>query len=225
MTRKPRKTAIVLLAAAALMPAAGAQAQWYSSVPRQQPAPLYPYAVQSNQPYAVQVAPNTYVIQRPAAAPTEPPRARKHRAGKPAPVKQAAAKKHRHSKVDPKLVEELRDRLKVKTATATPTATINTKRVVVKPPIVKETKRYVDDPPRVVERYQVVDDRVEHLHNKRASNEPHDGGAVVIKRKGAGLGGGEKRVIDADAEITILGPDRMSIRLFRKGSKANASAD
>ena len=34
-----------------------------------------------------------------------------------------------------------------------------------------------------------------------------------------------KRVINAEAEITILGPDRMSIRLFRKGSKANARAD
>jgi hypothetical protein len=27
---------------------------------------------------------------------------------------------------------------------------------------------------------------------------------------------GEQRVIDADAQVTILGPDRMNIRLFRK---------
>jgi hypothetical protein len=34
-------------------------------------------------------------------------------------------------------------------------------------------------------------------------------------------------VINAEAEITIHGPDRMSIRLFRKGdgSKAKASAE
>jgi hypothetical protein len=34
------------------------------------------------------------------------------------------------------------------------------------------------------------------------------------------------RVIRAEAEVTILGPDRMSIRLFRKhdGSDANAKA-
>jgi hypothetical protein len=40
-------------------------------------------------------------------------------------------------------------------------------------------------------------------------------------------GGDEIRVIGAEAEITILGPDRMNIRLFRKGGgrKANASAD
>jgi hypothetical protein len=37
----------------------------------------------------------------------------------------------------------------------------------------------------------------------------------------------KQRVIHADAEVTILGPDRMNIRLFRKGQgpKANARAD
>jgi hypothetical protein len=30
-------------------------------------------------------------------------------------------------------------------------------------------------------------------------------------------GRGQSRVIDADAQVTILGPDRMNIRLFRKG--------
>ena len=81
MNRNSRHAAIVVLAAAGLLPAAGAQAQWYSSVPRQQPPPLYPYAVPSSQPYAVEVAPNTYVIQRPAAAPPQrQPHVRKSRA-------------------------------------------------------------------------------------------------------------------------------------------------
>jgi hypothetical protein len=38
---------------------------------------------------------------------------------------------------------------------------------------------------------------------------------------------GERRVIRAEAEVTILGPDRMSIRLFRKQNgraKAEAAA-
>ena len=35
---------------------------------------------------------------------------------------------------------------------------------------------------------------------------------------------GKPRVIRADAEVTILGPDRMSIRLFRKGQGSNASS-
>jgi hypothetical protein len=36
------------------------------------------------------------------------------------------------------------------------------------------------------------------------------------------------RIIRAEAEVTILGPDRMSIRLFRKGGRgadAKASAE
>ena len=74
---------------------------------------------------------------------------------------------------------------------------INTRKVVYDSPVVVETRRVVDDPPRVSERHHKVRD------------------------------GGKKRVIKADAEITILGDDRMNIRLFRKGqrSKANAQAE
>jgi hypothetical protein len=35
---------------------------------------------------------------------------------------------------------------------------------------------------------------------------------------------GSKRVIAADAEVTIFGPDRISIRLFRKGQGPRATA-
>jgi uncharacterized low-complexity protein len=48
--------------------------------------------------------------------------------------------------------------------------------------------------------------------------------ATDIAREGAN----EDRVIHAEAEVTILGPDRMSIRLFRKPSgkpKPHAEAD
>jgi len=43
----------------------------------------------------------------------------------------------------------------------------------------------------------------------------------------AGRDDGKKRVIQADAEVTILGPDSMNIRLLRKGrgGKANARAE
>jgi hypothetical protein len=43
----------------------------------------------------------------------------------------------------------------------------------------------------------------------------------------AGRDDGKKRVIQADAEVTIHGPDSMNIRLLRKenGSKANAGAE
>lgn len=196
--------------AAGLVPAGAAQAQWYSSVPRQ-PAPLYPYAVPTDRPYAVEVAPGTYVIQRPAAA-------------RPAPVTRQRpsddtppASERRRTKADPALIEELRQRSKGNV--------VNTTKIVRKKPIVIETKRYVDDPPRVIERYHVADDKPAKAQpkNKRAAVE--DGVAATPKRKNAGKNhGSEKRVIEADAEITILGPDRMSIRLFRKGGKARASA-
>jgi len=42
------------------------------------------------------------------------------------------------------------------------------------------------------------------------------GGAPAVVGSDA-TGRGEPRVIDADAQVTILGPDRMNIRLFRKG--------
>ena len=35
---------------------------------------------------------------------------------------------------------------------------------------------------------------------------------------------GDNRTIHAEAVVTILGPDRMTIRLFRKGSAAKAEA-
>ena len=49
---------------------------------------------------------------------------------------------------------------------------------------------------------------------------------VSSRRKPAAIAAADskKRVIKADAEITILGPDRMSIRLFRKGQGPKAGA-
>ena len=44
-----------------------------------------------------------------------------------------------------------------------------------------------------------------------------DGQEVVGRSRGRTRGSGAQRVIDADAQVTILGPDRMNIRLFRKG--------
>ncbi len=88
------------------------------------------------------------------------------------------------------------------------------------PPVVVETKRYVDDPPRVIERRHVVEDAPVRSRRKQAVAEERDTG------KRASRDDSKQRVIEADAEVTILGPDRMSIRLFRKGHgpKANARA-
>jgi len=86
---------------------------------------------------------------------------------------------------------------------------INTAKIVRDPPVVVETKRVVDDPPRVIVRRHIVEDAPARSRRAQPAADDNDT---------------KKRVIQADAEVTILGPDRMSIRLFRKGHNAKASA-
>ena len=58
--------------------------------------------------------------------------------------------------------------------------------------------------------------RVERRHRRHVESRD-----VVVH---GDLGGG--RIVHAQAEVTILGPDRMTIRLYRKGgSKSDAFAD
>ena len=195
-----RKLAAFVLAAAAVA-GSEARAQYYSSV-QQSPPPLYPYATapRAAQPYAVEVAPGTYVIQRPSETETA---VHRHRAQRPAP-----AAKPLRTRNDPRLIEELRQRA------ASKTPTVSTTKIVRHKPKVVETTRYVDDPPRVVERYTVVDDA--DGEKKVVAEAP-----AADKRKS---GKNERRVIQADAEITILGPDRMTIQLFRKGERGKPGA-
>lgn len=210
----------MLALVAATLGAGTAEAQWYSSV-RSAPPPLYPYAPQgrtASQPYAIEVAPGAYVIHRPGEAGA--PSRRAHRAA-PAPqtktsqARSSQAKPNR-TKNDPALIEELRQR-----ASGNKTV-INTTKVVYKKPKVVETKRYVDLPPRVVERYTVVDDssgdkKVE-IEAPAAEAQGKKGKPAKDKAKGG------HRVIQADAEITILGPDRMTIQLYRKGELGKPGA-
>jgi hypothetical protein len=205
MAKQSRKLAIFSTLAAIMLPVTAAHAQYYGATTQ---PPLYPYAAQSDQSYAVEVAPNTYMIQR--SAPTRAyPYVRSHNGGRGILNQVVAPNAGRfdrpHKPVDHALVDELRQRHQTKGPV------VNTTRIVRDPPIVRETRRVVDDPPRIIERRQIVDD---------------DAGTVEIE-KPAGRDDTKKRVIQADAEVTILGPDRMSIRLFRKGQgpKANAKAE
>ncbi len=194
-------TIAALVLATAVLAGVPAQAQYYSSVPQSQP--LDPYARQQRaaQPYAIEVAPGTYVIQRLGEA--QPP-LRRERAHRP-----AQAAKALRSRNDPRLIEELRQRAAGKVPA------INATKIVRHKPKVVETTRYVDDPPRVVERYTVVDDA---SGDKKVVAE-----AQALDKAKTG-GKSEKRVIQADAEITILGPDRMTIQLYRKGERGKPSA-
>jgi hypothetical protein len=110
------------------------------------------------------------------------------------------------SKVDRALVEELRQGARGKRTV------INKKIIVRERPIIIEKQRVVDDPPIVIQRH-VTEDQVRYSRrNTRAEK----------LKTGA-------RVIRAEAEVTILGPDSMSIRVFRKrgasDANANAAAD
>ncbi len=213
MTRHSRPLALLAIIAAGMLPVA-AQAQSYG-----QPAPLYPYAVQQDQPYAVQVAPNTYVIKRPAQT-RDYPYVRcvncSNRASHAAAAPASGRFDRPHKPVDHALVEELRKRSqkKIKEKENEQETDVDTTKVVRDPPVVVEHKRYVDDPPRVIERKIIVDEPA-RAKCKRGIVENCEAGSRAS-------GDGKKRVIEADAEVTILGPDRMSIRLFRKGQGPSA---
>jgi hypothetical protein len=216
---------VLFAAAAVLLPATTARAQVYGA---SQPTPLYPYAMQNSaqgaQPYAVEVSPGTYVIQRSAPARAYP-HVRSQRSGRgilTQPVAPAASKFDRpHKPVDHALVEELRQRQQSKEAVTTTT------QIVRDPPVVRETRRIVDDPPRVITRKHIVEDQPDGSQTltveESASEQPRQSAPAQRPSRDDN----KKRVIQADAEVTILGPDRMMIRLFRKGQgpKANARAD
>ena len=135
MIDRPRKLVLLAVLAAGMLPAAAAQAHCCRSS-YAEPAPLYPYAVPEEQPYAVELAPNIYAI---------PYRLRAY------PYVHCLDGCGRRA------------------------------------PVVIETERGIDDT------------------GTRGEN-------------------GKQRVIRAEAEVTILGPDRMNIRLFRKGQRSSVKA-
>jgi hypothetical protein len=214
MNRSSVAFAAVAVAAASVFTMPLAQAQSYGAAYGGQP-PLYPYAVQPDQPYAIEVAPNTYVIRRPAES-------------RVYPYVRRANGIHHHASDRPRIrndratIEELRERHVAKSAAKRDV--VETKKVVQEKPVVIETQRVVDDPPRVIERRHYVEDA------PAAPAAVRQKPAVAEARVTGNIGkrGDDKlRVIHAEAEVTILGPDRMSIRLFRKraGGDAKASAD
>src|SRR5450631_2694635 len=84
MASQLRKLAVLAAVAAVMLPVTPVRAQYYGA--STQP-PLYPYAVQdsygvqADQPYAVEVAPNTYEIRRAAPARAYP-YVRSHNSGR-----------------------------------------------------------------------------------------------------------------------------------------------
>jgi hypothetical protein len=211
-----RNLAIAAAIGAAIVAALPAHAQWYSSYPPgSAPAHLY----SAPRPYAIEVAPNTYVIQRPALPRRSPhvrrvaPVERKQVERKPV-EREAVAEKPRR-RADPALIEELRKRHGIKGKVKH--EVINTTKIVREKPIVIERRRIVTHP-RVIDRVTVIEDPPSSGARRRGLL-VKETGSVAPER----FDGKNERVIEADAEVTILGPDRMTIRLFRKGSNARAN--
>jgi len=212
MTGKIRIAIALAAAAAAGIMAGHAQAQTYGAAYSQLP-PLYPYA--AAQPYAVEVSPGVYMIHRPATDGATGGRPRHERNA----LKDTSGSDRPRKPADRALIEELRQRGQAKEQVKE--STINTRRIVREAPVVRETTRVVDDPPRVIERRHIVEDLPPVPSKRRAQAAA---AAEVATDAPANAGDAKRRVIRAEAEVTILGPDRMSIRLFRKNSAGNANA-
>jgi hypothetical protein len=185
------------LIAATIMAAAfggSAHAQYYV-----QPAPLYPYVVQQGQ----------YVYPQPQYAPRSYPYAQSPSVRSVARDRRAPRASEPAHKTDPVMVEELRHR-RHKTKDI---VEIDKKRIVREKPVVRRHIRVVDDPPVVVQRE--ISEQGQVLSEQRIPAAQ----AQVLPPPPAG-----GRVIHAEAEVTILGPDRMNIRLYRKNDGRDAQA-
>jgi hypothetical protein len=195
-TKRFAAALVALVPFATLGLAGSVQAQTYY-----QPAPLYPYAAQPQVIYAT-----------PQAAPQPYPYVRSTPAAKP--------KLRAESKIDPALIEELRKRrhdIKQETKAETkpsrrPEPPLRHKHIdktiiVRDKPVVRNHYRVIDDPPVIVQR---------EIDESQLAPAP----APQLRAQQANGG----RVIHAEAEVTILGPDRMSIRLYRKGDGRDANA-
>ena len=207
MNRRSRHFIALAMIAAGLIPATAAQAQYDGTSYGRQPPPLYPYERQATQPNAARTAPNSGAIRRPARTHHYSYVGCTHDCGS-APRIDRPRKRN-----DAALIEELRRRHSVKRKV------VHTRRIVRDPPVAIETRRVVDDPPRIVERRHYVEDAPAPAPAPARRKQ-----AVVEVRDTAKRGSRDdtkKRVIEADAEVTILGPDRMSIRLFRKRSRGS----
>ena len=162
-----------------------------------QPEPLYPYA----QP---QYAPPGYPYVRTVPPQVAPPRVSKT---DPALIKELRKARHKKKK---EIVAIAKKEIKggdKKIKVGDKDIKIDKKIVVREKPVVRKHYRVIDDPPIVVQR------EIDESQLRSAPRPRLEKPAVA-------------RVIHAEAEVTILGPDRMSIRLYRKsdGRDANAKA-
>ena len=265
-----RNLAIVAAAGLGFVPVT-ARAQWYSSYP-----PAAAAYADGAQPYAVEVAPGTYVIHRQRAPhrhaargradhvvreKVHPRRTRNDPAMIDALRKQAHTKRH----VEKKIVRGKTTIVREKPVVVVHKRVVNDQRVILRRHVVTDLpqgrglfqpppQQIVQDLPPVVipprrtasidlppawhhEPSHIERHRSRHAEREAAPSQKHKAARRADRHAAerqtarhatvvAAGGSGGKRTIRAEAVVTIQGPDRMTIRLFRKGdAEAAARAD
>lgn len=224
MTRHTIKLTMLAILAAGLLPAAVAQAQ-SSSAAYAPPAPLEAYAMQPKQQQPKQVNPKPHMGPLPSHMHNYPPQA--HMRHYPS-MRHTGISMHMrsrydrmHGRIERRFVEEFRrHRRRHGSYVVDNTGIGNTEYVrgnteyVREQPVVIEHERYVDEAPRVVEQPVVTEETPVRAWCNRGLFVQCNGGYRSVGQYGGEYG---ERVINADAQITIVGPNRMSIELYRKG--------
>jgi hypothetical protein len=230
--------------AAAALSATAAPAQVY------QPQPYYSSAVPGGQSYAAQIGPDGYAIQgngegrnypyvrclncgeyAPRRQPTRRFVTRPPAAALPKPAKVETTASRIAAKAAAKFEAKAKAKADTKAeAKADVTADTKTNPIIIRDkPVVRVTKRYVDDPPRVIDREVNADEPQAAPAQRGLLNDRRtavrSAPVALAPRAPLARDDAKNRTIEADAEVTIIGPDRMSIRLFRKGQRPSAAQD
>jgi hypothetical protein len=223
MNRHTSKLAVLAVLAAGLLPAAAAQAQSYNA------APLEAYAMQPKQPQPKQMTPKPHMGPAPSHMHNYHPQAHMHhypsmrRTGMSMHMRPRCDRMH--GRFERRVVEEFRGHRRRHASYVDNTGIGNSEYVrgnteyVRDEPTVIEHERYVDEPPRVIEQQVITEEAPVRARCNRGLFVRCDGGYRGIGQYGGEYSGeyGGQRVINADAQITIIGPDRMSIELHRRG--------
>jgi len=222
MTRHSNRLALFAVLAAGLLPVA-AQAQ--SNIRAySQSAPLEAYVMQPKQ-QSKPMMPKPHMGPPSSHMHNYPPQAHMrhypHMRHTGIPMHMRSRYDRMHGRIDRRLVEEFRGHRRRHGSYVDNTEIGNTDYVrgnteyVREQPMVIEHERYVDEPPRVVEQQVITEEAPVRAGCNRGLFVQCNGGHRFIGQYGGEYGG--QRVIDADAQITVIGPDRMTIELHRKG--------
>ena len=223
MTRRSNKLAVLAVLAAGLLPAATAQAQSYNA------PPLAAYAMQPKQPQPKQMNPKPHMGPPPSHMHNYPPQAHmRHNLF----MRRIGMSMHMrphydrmHGRIDRRFVEEFRRHHRRHGSYVDNTEIGNTDYVrgnteyVREQPVVIEHEQYVDEPPRIVEQQVVSEEAPVRARCNRGLFVQCNGEYRAVGQYGGRYSGeyGDQRVINADAQITVIGPNRMTIELRRKG--------